>query len=155
MPWEAEDYLVDEYEQLIKANHKPSVPMHFADVVIAIALQQSVLVYPAGASGGEGWWHIREHLRKALRVLDALPIIATDELKRNKKFIIPGIVQLKVKDQRPKKAAKPTVKAFPSKSIRRAGGGVTPVERCCPWCVWCPWQCEAKRLDEEEEDDAM
>ena len=67
----------------------------------------------------------------------------------------PGIVQLKVKDQRPKKAAKPTVKAFPSKSIRGAGGGVTPVERCCPWCVWCPWRCEAKRLDEEEEDDAM
>ena len=116
---------MDEYEQLIKANHKPSVPMHFADVVIAIALQQSVLVYPAGASGGEGWWHIREHLRKALRVLDALPIIATEELKQNKKITFPGIVQLKVSGTRPKKAAKTkskatTVKAFPSSSLRAA-----------------------------------
>ena len=140
------------------------MPMHFADVVIAIALRRfdkettfadDDIRCLARRSGAEGWRHIREELRTTLRVLDALPIIATEELKQNKNFMIPGIVQLKVKDQRPKKAAKPTVKAFPSKSIRRAGGGVTPVERCCPWCVWCPWQCEAKRLDEEEEDDAM
>ena len=54
---------------------------------------------------------------ETLRALDALHIIATAELKQNKKIVIPGLVQLKVRDQRPNNPAKPkskatTVKAF-------------------------------------------
>ena len=130
LSWESEDHLVEEYEGLIKANTEPSVPMHFGDVVIAIALRESVPIYPgwnpARASGAEGWRHIRDHLRKTLRVLDALHTIATEELKQNKKFVIPGVAQLKVKGQRPKNAAKPkgskatTVKAFPSSAFKKA-----------------------------------
>ena len=126
--WESEDLLVDEYEALIKANREPSVPMHFADLVIAIALRrfdEESTFAPARASGAEGWRHIREHLRTTLRALDALPIIAAEELKQNKHFMIPGIVQLKVSGMRPKKAAKPkskatTVKAFPSRALKAA-----------------------------------
>ena len=97
---------MEEYEALIKANRKPSVPMHFADVVIAIALRRfdeeaTFADYDirclARRSGAEGWRHIREELRTTLRVLDALPIIATEELKQNKKFVIPSLVQLNVK----------------------------------------------------------
>ena len=140
--WESEEYLVEEYEGLIKANRKPSVPMHFADVVIAIALRRFTestftdrdLHMPSSALpstnaqmwlGPTGWQQIRGHLRKTLRVLDALHIIATEELKQNKKFVIPGIVRLKVSGTRPKKAAKPkrkatTVKAFPSRALKAA-----------------------------------
>ena len=126
--WESEDLLVDEYEALIKANREPLVPMHFADLVIAIALRrfdEESTFAPARASGAEGWRHIREHLRTTLRALDALPIIAAEELKQNKHFMIPGIVHLKVSGMRPKKAAKPkskatTVKAFPSRALKAA-----------------------------------
>ena len=126
--WESEDHLVEEYVQLINANSKPCVPMHFADVVIAIALRLSGHRDRDSfvrASGAEGWRHIREHIQTTLRVLDALPIIATEELKQNKKITFPGIVQLKVSGTRPKKAAKTkskatTVKAFPSSSLRAA-----------------------------------
>ena len=38
--WESEDMLVDEYEALIKENREPSVAMHFAGLVIAVALQR-------------------------------------------------------------------------------------------------------------------
>ena len=96
------------------------MPMHVADVVIAIAhaLRR--------ASGAEGWRHTREDLWTTLRVLDALPIIATEELEQNKKFVIPSLVQLKVMDQRPQGAAKPNaskaraVKACPSRALSRA-----------------------------------
>ena len=135
--WESEEYLVEEYEGLIKANRKPSVPMHFADVVIAIALRRftestftdrDLRLFAPNAQmrlGTTGWQQIRGHLRKTLRVLDALHIIATEELKQNKKFVIPGIVRLKVSGTRPKKAAKPkskatTVKAFPSRALKAA-----------------------------------
>ena len=118
---------MEEYEALIKANRKPSVPMHFADVVIAIALrrfdEESTFAPAQFDEESTCWRHIREHLRKTLRVLEALPIIATKELKQNKDFAIPGIVQLKVSGTRPKKAAKPkskatTVKAFPSRALK-------------------------------------
>ena len=135
--WESEEYLVEEYEGLIKANRKPSVPMHVADVVIAIALRRftestftdrDLRLFAPNAQmwlGPTGWQQIRGHLRKTLRVLDALHIIAMEELKTNKKFVIPGIVRLKVSGTRPKKAAKPkrkatTVKAFPSRALNAA-----------------------------------
>ena len=135
--WESEDLLVEEYEARIKANRKPSVPMHFADVVIAIALRRftestftdrDLRLFAPNAQmwlGPTGWQQIRGHLRKTLRVLDALHIIAMEELKTNKKFVIPGIVRLKVSGTRPKKAAKPkrkatTVKAFPSRALKAA-----------------------------------
>ena len=135
--WDSEEYLVEEYEGLIKANRKPCVPMHFADVVIAIALRRftestftdrDLRLFAPNAQmwlGPTGWQQIRGHLRKTLRVLDALHIIATEELKQNQKFVIPGIVRLKVSGTRPKKAAKPkrkatTVKAFPSRALKAA-----------------------------------
>ena len=127
LSWESEDYLVEEYEGLIKARTntvwESKGPMHFSEVVIAIALRETAYGHRFQA---EGWQHIRDHLRKTLRVLDALHTIATEELKQNKKFVIPGVAQLKVKDQRPKKAAKPkgskatTVKAFPSRAFKKA-----------------------------------
>ena len=122
--WEIEDHLVKSYEALIKASREPSVPMHFADVVIAIALRRftestftdrDLRLFAPNAQmwlGPTGWQQIRGHLRKALRVLDALHIIATEELKQNKKCVIPGIVQLKVSGMRPK------LKAFPSRAIK-------------------------------------
>ena len=128
LSWESEDYLVEEYEGLIKARTntvwESKGPMHFGEVVIAIALRRTALGNCDCASGN--WRHIRDHLRKTLRVLDALHTIATEELKQNKKFVIPGVAQLKVKDQRPKKAAKPkgskatTVKAFPTRAFKKA-----------------------------------
>ena len=107
--------------------------MHFADVVIAIALRRftesiftdrDLRLFAPNAQmwlGPTGWQQIRGHLRKTLRVLDALHIIAMEELKTNKKFVIPGIVRLKVNE----KAAKPkrkatTVKAFPSRALKAA-----------------------------------
>ena len=81
LSWESEDYLVEEYEGLIKARTntvwESTGPMHFGEVVIAIALRRTSL---EGASGR--WLHIRDHLRKTLRVLDALHTIATEELKK-------------------------------------------------------------------------
>ena len=125
--WESEDMLVDEYEAAIKENREPSVAMHFAGLVIAVALHQR----------DEDWRQhslpqtsLRGYLRTTLRALDALPIIAKNVLKQNKSFMIPGIVQLKVSGMRPKKAAKPnsnqstkeklTVKVFPSRALKVA-----------------------------------
>ena len=130
LSWESEDYLVEEYEGLIKARTntvwESKGPMHFSEVVIAIALRRTALGNCDYCASGNCWRHIRDHLRKTLRVLDALHTIATEELKQNKKFVIPGVAQLKVKDQRPKKAAKPkgskatTVKAFPTRAFKKA-----------------------------------
>ena len=120
---------MEQYDVLIKENRKPSMPMHFADVVIAIALRRftestftdrDLRLFARNAQielGPTGWRQIREHLRTTLRVLDALPIIATEELKQNKKSVIPSLVQLKVKEPRPHKAA---VKAFPSRALKAA-----------------------------------
>ena len=106
--WESEDMLVDEYEALIKENREPSVAMHFAGLVIAVALHR----FDEDWRHREGWRPIREHLRTTLRALDALPIIAKNELKQNKDVMIPGIVKLKVSGMRPK------LKAFPSRALK-------------------------------------
>ena len=103
--------------------------MHFADVVIAIALRLSGHRDRDSfvrASGAEGLQHMRDHIRTTLRVLDALPIIATEELKQSKQNTFPGVVQLKVSGTRPKKATKTksnatTVNAFPSSYLKAAG----------------------------------
>ena len=107
--WESEDMLVDEYEAAIKENREPSVAMHFAGLVIAVALQQR----------DEDWRQhslpqtsLRGYLRRTVRALDALPIIAKNELKQSKIFMIPGIVKLKVSGMRPK------LKAFPSRALK-------------------------------------
>ena len=107
--------------------------MHVADVVIAIAIAQTGLAAPPGDA--EGWRHIRSHLQQALRVLDALHIIAKEELKQHQKFVIPGIVKLKVKYQRLKKVAQPrlkamTVQAFPARALKTATLG-----RERTWCA--------------------
>ena len=91
--WEAEDMLVEDFEESITANMVPSVAEHnYAGLVIAIALQQ----FEEDCAHREGWRPLGEHLRTTLRALDALPIIVKDELRRNKKVMIPGIVTLKV-----------------------------------------------------------
>ena len=104
--WESEDMLVDEYEAAIKENREPSVAMHFAGLVIAVALHR----FDEDWRHREGWRPIREHLRTTLRALDALPIIAKNELKQNKNVMIPGIVKLKVSGIK--------LKAFPSRALK-------------------------------------
>ena len=130
-----EHLFVDRYEELIKRRIDQKLPWvsepieHFADLVIAIARrrfeEESTFAPAQFDEESTCWRHIREHLWKTLRVLEALPIIATKELKQNKDFAIPGIVQLKVSSKRLEKAKKPkskatTVKAFPSKALKAA-----------------------------------
>ena len=109
--WESEDMLVNEYEEAILAKRAPSVAKHhYAGLVIAIALHR----FEEDWQHREGWRPLGEHLRTTLRALDALPIIVKDELRQNKKVMIPGIVTLKVNVPH----MRPKLKAFPSRALK-------------------------------------
>ena len=113
--WESEEKFVDVYEAAIRAKEEPSVAKcqwssPFVGLVIAVALHQR----DEDSRHKEGWRPIRDDLRTTLRALDALPIIAKNELKQNKHFMTPGLLKLKVSGMRPK------LKAFPSRALKAA-----------------------------------
>ena len=84
---------------------------HFAGLVIAVALHHR----DEDMRQHRGPQHsLRGYLRTTLRALDALPIIATEELKRKEVFMIPGIVTLKVNVPH----MRPKLKAFPSRALK-------------------------------------